>query len=100
MAGVRSPAKNTTLKRLEALQRDNFYNPETGLELSEGETVERIHELRENKAARELNKTVRAMERKKTRSRGRPMIPSGQVVFRRIRGRIVPFRKKAVIGFD
>ena len=53
---VKSPHKNIPLKKLLELQQDNFANPDTGLELSEGESVERIFQLQEARAEKALVK--------------------------------------------
>lgn len=78
--GVRSPSKFTSLEKLNQLKRDNFFNPETGLELSEGETNELINEKLQSKADKALNKHIRALNsmNKKTKS-GNKMLSDSQI---------------------
>lgn len=94
MNSVSSPKRGITLKSLRALSKHGFYNADTGTELSESEGQDYLHRLEQSRADRIVEHRMKLSKLGKTRSRGREWIPRDQVVFRRIRGRIVPFRKK------
>lgn len=78
--GVRSPSRKITLKRLQDLERDNFVNPATGLELSEGESRERIQELQEAKAERSVSKSLARLSKAGRRTKsGRRMLSKDEI---------------------
>lgn len=90
---VRSPRKGHTIQQLRALKEAGWHNADTGTELSQGEGEEYLMRLQERAADRSAARTISALGKQRTRSKGRPWIPKGQVIFRRINGRNVPFRK-------
>lgn len=83
--------KGRTIKQLLELQKSGFYNGDTGTEIDPEQGRAQLHEMLERRSTLKLNKMAKEMS--KTRSRGRPMIPAREVIFRRINGRIVPFRR-------
>lgn len=91
--GVRSPRSGHTIKSLSALKESGFHNPDTGVELAHDEAMDHLHKLYQNRADKLTAKMIRSASSVKLRSRGRPMIPHGRVVFRRINGHVVPFFK-------
>ena len=97
--GVRSPRSGHTIKTLSHIKSQGWRNGDTGTEISEEEGETHLQNLLQNKADKDLKKYARHVHGKKIRSRGRDYIPGDQVVFRRIHGHIVPFRKESHIGF-
>lgn len=78
--GVRSPSKHASLKSLKAIRKENFFNPETGLELSAEETRTRIHELEEKKASRIVSKQIRNLNKRiRVTKSGRKFLPDSQI---------------------
>jgi hypothetical protein len=93
--GVRSPRRGHTITQLRELSKSDFYNADTRTELSPEESKLKLLKMEQKRADKITGGAIRRLSGMKTRSRGRPWIPPGQVIFRRINGRIVPFRKAA-----
>lgn len=100
MGKVRSPRRGHTIGQLRKLREDNWHNPDTGTEISEEEGADYLKGLEQNAADRAIEKHLKVMNAHgaKLRSRKRAMIPKDEVIFRRIGGRNVPFRRGSQVG--
>jgi hypothetical protein len=59
---VRSPRKGHTLGQLRALKENNWHNPDTGTEMSEGEGEEHLQRLEQNKADKVVSSKLKALQ--------------------------------------
>ena len=56
---VRSPRKGHTIAQLERLKADNWHNPDTGTEISEGEGEAHLQQMHQNRADKKLKGMIK-----------------------------------------
>ncbi len=69
---VRSPRKGHTIAQLERLKQDNWRNPDTGTEISEGEGEEHLNQMRQNQADKAVARWVKEQDKPKTKGSANP----------------------------